>query len=91
MCVVSMIGDHYNDKWKQQNTTTIINDPNAASKDDLNALKKEVEEMKELLKKALDYDKRNNEPHCEMEDKVAVLKRVAEAVGVSLEDVFPKN
>jgi hypothetical protein len=61
----------------------------APSKKEFDALKKEVEEMKKLLQKALEYDKRNNEPHCEMEDKVALLKKVAELVGVSLEDIFP--
>ncbi|RWO20641.1 hypothetical protein [Mesorhizobium sp.] len=33
-------------------------------------------------------DERNNEPHCEIEDKVALLKRVAEAVGVDLAEAF---
>lgn len=101
MCVVSMIGDHYDEKWWPQiqpqqspfdKTTITTNDLEkwlAPSKKEFDALKKEVEEMKKLLQKALEYDKKNNEPHCEMEDKVALLKKVAELVGVSLEDIFP--
>jgi hypothetical protein len=90
-----MVGDHYSDKWKQpQWNGTISNvtyNPSQVSKEDFDALKKDVEEMKKLLERALDYDKRNNEPNCEMEEKVALLKKVAELVGVSLEDIFPKQ
>ena len=90
-----MVGDHYNDKWKQPQWTGIISnvtyDPSQVSKKDFDALKKDVEEMKKLLERALDYDKRNNEPNCEMEEKVALLKKVAELVGVNLEDIFPKQ
>jgi hypothetical protein len=53
-------------------------------------LKKEVEEMKELLKRAVEYDERNNEPHCEIEEKVEVLKKVAELLGVDLDSIFKK-
>ena len=38
--------------------------------------------------KDIDYDNRTNQPHCQQEDKIAFLKKVAESVGVSLEDVF---
>lgn len=63
---------------------------NYITQEQFDELKRQVEEMKALLIRAKEYDERNNEPHCEMEDKVALLKRVAEAVGVSLEDVFGK-
>ena len=93
MCVVSMIGDHFGDKWQNPNGTgisypQIISDPNSASKQDLEALRKEVLEMKELLKKAIEYDKKNNEPNCQIEDKIAILKKVAEIVGVDLKDIL---
>ena len=67
MCVVSMVGDHYNDKWKQPQWTGIRSnvtyDYSQVSKKDFDALKKDVEEM----------------------------KKVAELVGVNLEDIFPKQ
>lgn len=96
MCVVSMIGDHYDDKWKKpwdgklNNTggTTYTFTNNSVSKEEFDTLKKEVEEMKQLLIKAKIYDEKNNEPDCELEDKVAFLKKIAEAVGVDLKEVF---
>lgn len=95
MCVVSMIGDHYSQKYKdqfpqaqQQNQTTITAWPN---RQEFEALKKEVLEMKELLKKAKVYDEVNNQKDCEMEEKIKILKAVADAVGVSLEEVFGKK
>lgn len=63
----------------------------APTREEFEALKKEVEMMKELLKRAKEYDEKNNEPHCEMEEKVALLKAIAKMVGVSLEDVFGKD
>lgn len=102
MCVVSMIGDHYNEKWTNphypyvEQIKTITTDSidfnellkGKVTRSEFDALKKEVEEMKQLLERAADYDKRNNEPNCEMEDKVALLKKVAEAVGVNLDEIF---
>ena len=94
MCVVSMIGDHYTDKWRPYTVPytnpviTVTKFPEVTSQE-FQDLKKEVLEMKELLKKAIQYDKDHNEPHCEIEDKVKTLKAMAEAMGVSLEDVFP--
>lgn len=44
--------------------------------------------MKQLLIKAKIYDEKNNEPNCEMEEKIILLKKVAELVGVNLEEVF---
>lgn len=91
MCVVSMVGDHYNDKWRDKNwnwPSTLTQNP--ISREEFDALRKEVLEMKQLLLRAVEYDKRNNEPSCEMEEKVALLKRVAELVGVDLEEIFSK-
>ena len=58
---------------------------------EFDALKGDVLEMRELLKRALDYDTKNGEPHCETDDKVALLKAVAKAVGVDLSEVVPKE
>lgn len=92
MCVVSMIGDHFHDKWNQPYYKEIITNIPEVSKKDFDDLKKEVLEMKELLKKAIKYDKDNNEPNCEVEEKLETLKKVAELLGVSLDDVLkPKN
>lgn len=102
MCTVSMVGDHYAGKpeWQRMIQPTTTTYPQQAfdglgtrvvvpvDKREFDALKKEVLEMRELLKRAAEYDKRNNEPHCEQEDKIRLLKQVAEAFGVDLSEVF---
>lgn len=88
MCTVSMIGDHFDDKWRQPYYTPIIQDPQYATKEEIEALRQEVLEMKKLLKAAVKYDTENNEPNCQMEEKIAMLKKVAEIVGVDIEEVF---
>lgn len=98
MCTVSMVADHYKDnfliRWPQQQpdpfhplTTATFTIP-PVSREEFNALKAEVEDMKKLLLRAKDYDERNGEPHCEIEEKVALLKKVAKLVGVDLDEVF---
>jgi hypothetical protein len=90
MCVVSMIGDHYNDKWDplrhyipQSPSYTLL-----ATKEEFDKLKAEVEEMKALLKRAKIYDEKNNEPNCEIEEKMTFLREVAKLVGVDLDEIF---
>ena len=46
-----------------------------------------MEDLKGLLKVAKKYDKDNNQPDCEKGDRVEIVKRVAELVGVELEDL----
>ena len=102
MCVVSMVGDWYHDKWKDYPpvqpyyvpqtvpaTTVVLN--TGVSQEEFDKLKKEVEDMKELLRRAKIYDEKNNEPNCEIEEKMKFLRRVAEAVGINLDDVIPEN
>lgn len=100
MCVVSMIGEHYHDKWDKwilppQTTTYPVPSVTTAtlnfemvSRKEFDDLKREVLELKELLKKAIQYDQDNNEPNCENEQKFATLQKVAELVGETLEDVL---
>jgi hypothetical protein len=61
------------------------------SKREFDALKKEMEELKKLLKAAKKYDEAMGEPDCEMDDKVALIKKVAKHVGVDMGDVFGKG
>ena len=89
MCTVSMIGDHYGDKWKDQYPWVVT--PNVeiyVSKEEFEKLKAEVKEVKELLLRAKKYDAEHNEPDCSMDEKVALLKKISELVGVDLEDIF---
>lgn len=98
MCVVSMIGDHYGDKWHipptgwqptpVQDTIWRVTTNQTVTREEFDKLRADVEEMKQLLQKAKAYDERNNEPNCEMEDKIEVLRRVAELAGVDLSEVL---
>lgn len=92
MCVVSMVGDHYGNKFNQpdwlDHLARVQQAPRTVSVSEFDELKKEVLEMKELLKKAIEYDKRTNQPHCEDADKKALLIKIADVFGVNLKEIF---
>lgn len=97
MCVVSAMGDYYGDRWKRDDlvrpyispdTSPNITFHEAVTREEFDALKKQVEEVLEILKVAKKYDEEHGEPDCEMDEKVQILKAVAELVGVDLEEVF---
>lgn len=58
------------------------------SREEFDRLKKEVEELKLLLKAAQKFDEATGQPHCEQDEKIAFIKKIAEFVGVDLKDVF---
>lgn len=88
MCVVSMISDHYLEKWRHPDyvppntfgTITVSEWPPPQLPG-----REQVQELIELLKKAKIYDEKNNEPNCELEAKRAALKAVADALGLGEE------
>lgn len=88
--MVSAIGDNFQNqfpqKWPQFVPHTSF--PMGVPQADFDALKKEVEELKKLLKAANAFDKATGQPHCEMDDKVKLLKAIAKMVGVDLGDAF---
>ncbi len=95
MCAVSATGDYWrqNDwpKWEPYqplNPTPGYWPPPEVTKADLDALKREMEELKKLLVAAKKYDEATGQPDCEMEDKVALIKKVAKLVGVDMSGVF---
>ena len=103
MCVVSNVGDYYGrtfprdyPDWFPKPITIpqvplmpVV--PAVVSQEEFDALKKEVEKMKKLLKKAKAIDVATEQPNCEMEQKVAMLKKLAELVGVDLGSVFTQG
>ncbi len=91
MCTVSMIGDHFNNKWQHPTYQQIFTNIPDVSRAEFEALKKEVEEMKVLLKRAKEYDEKNNEPNCEIEEKMALLRKFADVVGIDLDDVLNRK
>lgn len=97
MCAVSFIGDHYRDKWDEPDWGKIVQpiihpvqpfSVKPVSQEDFDKLKADVAEMKKLLKRAKDYDEQTGQPDCETDEKMALLRKVAEAVGIDLDDVL---
>lgn len=95
MCMVSNIGDDWAGKFPQKfpqfdpppmSAPFII--PSQVSRAEFDALKKEMEELKKLLLAAKKFDQATGQPDCEMEQKVKLIKAIAEMVGVDLTDVF---
>ncbi len=104
MCTVSMVGDFYRDKWNDRpwfpsvpavpfpNSQTVIHMPSQIAREEFDELKREVADMKELLKRAKEYDERTGQPDCEMDEKMDLLRKVAKLVGVDIDDVLkPKD
>lgn len=101
MCAVSMVGDSWRHTLPQQfpwmnnpNTTPPANSSPpyyypVPSREEFEKLRAEVEQMKKELQAARKKDIADGDPDCEMEEKVAFIKKIADLVGVDLEDIFP--
>ncbi len=100
MCVYSMISDHYAGKWLGRICKPYKVNPEPyvfpgwptaipavqplVAKEDLDEIKREVAELKELLKKSRKYDEKTGQPDCGLEDKKKLLRELAERLGVDL-------
>lgn len=107
MCVVSMIMDHYHDKWyprlPQPGQTPVypywpnlpVNPvpqvvPTDKQIEELMKPKEpaithdEIREFRELLERAREYDRRNNEPDCELAEKRQAILDIAKKLGVDI-------
>ncbi len=107
MCTVSMIYEHYRDRWQplvpwypqpwQPEPVTPMSP--ADFQKALEVFKPaapaitpaEVAEFRKLLERAREYDKRMNQPDCELDAKREILKQLAAALGldISFVDVPP--
>jgi len=81
-----MIMDHYDDKWnkKIQEPKTIPFVPYTQPVGQPHITPEEIEEFRTLLERAREYDKRNNEPECEMESKKKRILDLAKELGVEI-------
>lgn len=61
------------------------------SKEEFDRLKQEVVELRKLLAAAKAFDAATGQPDCEVDEKVALIKRIAEFVGVDLGDVLDEG
>lgn len=91
MCVVSATGDAWGQSFPQR-WPTVPRTPtypiSEVSREEFEALKEEIESLKELLLKAKEFDAATGQPDCEVDEKVELIKLIAKAVGVDLEDLF---
>lgn len=81
MCFVSVIGDAYQERWAPAPGFQIVS---PVTREEFVALKREVESMRDQLRAAKLIDFLTGQPDCETADKMAVLRKVAELVGVDL-------
>lgn len=62
-----------------------------ATKKDIDDLRTELQELKKLLKAAAAYDAASGQPECEQEEKIALIRKMAEIANVDMEDCLPKK
>jgi hypothetical protein len=94
MCTLSFVGDSARDRWQPavypQYPPPGTNGQQLVIRQDVDveALRREVAEVKELLIAAKEIDKRLGLADCEMEEKVEFLKAFAKLLDVDLSEVF---
>ena len=79
MCAVSMIMDHYREKW-DRHLDHVWPLPPASSP----IKQEEIDEFKRLLERAREYDRKHNQPDCELDEKRDALKKLAKSLGVEI-------
>ena len=82
MCSYSVIADDFmrQHRWVEP----AFSQPAGPTREEFERLRNDVEALKELLKAAKKYDAAVGHAECENDEKVALLKRIAELVGVDL-------
>lgn len=74
-----MVMDHYADKWGRQTpVSTITSLPNFPTQ-------QEIDEFRQLLERAREYDRKNGEPDCELQQKRQKLLDLARELGVEID------
>lgn len=96
MCAVSFVGDSYKRHFVDIYPKGPIgwpvsgryqpNVPYGPTQAEFDELKKKVEEMIALLKAARQYDVLTGQADCQMEEKMAFLRKIAALVGVNLDE-----
>lgn len=95
MCSVSMIMDHYHDQWyKRLNPGPAITPwpfvfpvvPPVVPFV-MPPSQQEIEEFRQLLERARQYDKDHGQPDCELEDKRRKIRELAKELCVDVEFV----
>lgn len=85
MCMVSYVGDFYSDQFRRYPPLGGFPNQTGPTQAEFDELKRRVDEMIDLMKKAAEIDKKTGQPDCQMDDKLALLRQIAAAVGVDLD------
>ena len=92
-----MIADHYHNKWNEwynlPNKIPNLPQPNQPifpyqivpnQPAPRVPTQEEIDEFYKLLERAKEYDKKNNEPDCELEEKKELLRALALKLGIEI-------
>lgn len=96
--MVSNVMDSYTPWWDDKNNPNNPNTPpftpekvtdwiNSVPRMEFEALKKEVKELRKVIEAAAEFDKKTNQPNCHNDEKLALLKALADALGVDLSNI----
>lgn len=96
MCMISYVGDAWSktvppwtEPWRGPNQVTPLPEIGKdVTRAEFEALRAEIQELRTLLLAAKAFDEATGQPDCEVEEKVGLIKRLAELVGIDLSDVF---
>ncbi len=83
-----IINPHDVTKRDVENNNFVYTEP-LATKQDIADLRKEMLALKDILKAALKFDEETGQKDCEQEDKIRMIRELAEMVGVDMEDCMP--
>ena len=86
MCAVSAVIDNYKNNLGGYQIP--FHNLDSVSRIEFEKLKRELEELKNLLRAAKIYDDKTGQPDCEMAEKVEFLKKMADFLGVDLKDTL---
>ena len=84
MCVVSMVMEHYINRWQPLVQPVPVPYPFPVPAPRM-PTHEEVSEFHRLLERARKYDAEHNEPDCELEEKRQLLLKLAKELGVELQ------
>ena len=95
MCMYSVIAEDWSKTFKPYvgvtgyPETVLTKYISEITRGEFESLRKEVESLKKVLIAAKIYDEETGQKDCEKPELIELLRKVAEAVGVKIEDALP--